>query len=55
VLKVGICGHFGGNHNFLDGQTIKVKSLTEKKTYKASKEMLSSCKKVQKYKMGLRS
>jgi len=29
VLKVGICGHFGGNHNFLDGQTIKVKSLTE--------------------------
>ncbi|ABN53541.1 MAG TPA: glycosyl transferase family 1 [Hungateiclostridium thermocellum] len=29
MLKVGICGHFGGNHNFLDGQTIKVKSLTE--------------------------
>ncbi|MEH7356286.1 glycosyltransferase [Neobacillus drentensis] len=27
--KVGICGHFGGGHNFLDGQTVKTKILTE--------------------------
>lgn len=29
MFRVGVCGHFGGNHNFLDGQTIKIKSLTE--------------------------
>ncbi|MGN8762523.1 glycosyltransferase [Oribacterium sp. HCP3S3_B9] len=27
--KVGICGHFGGNKEFLDGQTVKTKSVTE--------------------------
>lgn len=26
--KVGICGHFGGNKEFLDGQTVKTKSIT---------------------------
>lgn len=26
--KVGICGHFGGQRTFIDGQTIKTKSIT---------------------------
>lgn len=29
MYKVGICGHFGGKQIFLDGQTIKVKTLTD--------------------------
>lgn len=28
-LKIGICGHFGGMREFLDGQTIKTKIITE--------------------------
>jgi len=28
MYKVGVCGHFGGNTNPLDGQTIKTKVLT---------------------------
>lgn len=27
--KIGICGHFGGTKEFLDGQTIKTKVITE--------------------------
>lgn len=27
MYKVTICGHFGGNNNFLDGQTVKTKNL----------------------------
>lgn len=29
MYKVGICGHFGNNKQFLDGQTVKTKILTE--------------------------
>lgn len=29
MKRIGICGHFGGNENFLDGQTIKTKILTD--------------------------
>ena len=29
MYKVGICGHFGGNHAFVDGQTVKTKVLKE--------------------------
>jgi len=32
MYKVGVCGHFGGNTNPLDGQTIKTKVLTEELT-----------------------
>lgn len=28
-LKIGVCGHFGGTKEFLDGQTIKTKIVTE--------------------------
>lgn len=28
MIKTGICGHFGFNHNCLDGQTIKTKIIT---------------------------
>ena len=27
MTKIGICGHFGDNHVFLDGQTIKTKII----------------------------
>lgn len=27
--KIGICGHYGGNNNFLDGQTVKTKIITK--------------------------
>ena len=27
--RIGICGHYGGNKVFLDGQTIKTKVLTQ--------------------------
>lgn len=35
MIKIGICGHFGGNKTFLDGQTIKTKIITQelKKVY----------------------
>lgn len=35
MLKIGICGHFGGNKTFLDGQTVKTKIITQelKKIY----------------------
>ena len=26
-MRIGIVGHVGGNKNFVDGQTVKVKSL----------------------------
>ena len=26
-MKIGICGHFGGNKNCLDGQTVKTKNV----------------------------
>lgn len=29
MVKTGICGHFGFNHNCLDGQTIKTKIITK--------------------------
>lgn len=29
MYKVGICGHFGGNKIFLDGQTVKTKIVTK--------------------------
>lgn len=28
MKKIGVCGHFGGNKEFLDGQTIKTKIIT---------------------------
>ena len=28
MIKIGVCGHFGGNRNFLDGQTVKTKIIT---------------------------
>ncbi len=28
-MKIGICGHFGGKHNFLDGQTVKTKIVCD--------------------------
>ena len=35
MLKIGICGHFGENKTFLDGQTVKTKIITQelKKAY----------------------
>lgn len=35
MIKIGICGHFGGNKTFLDGQTVKTKIITQelKKIY----------------------
>lgn len=35
MIKIGICGHFGGDKIFLDGQTIKTKIITQelKKVY----------------------
>ena len=29
MIKVGICGHYGGNKIFLDGQTVKTKTITK--------------------------
>lgn len=29
MIKIGICGHYGGNQNFLDGQTVKTKIITK--------------------------
>ena len=29
MKSIGICGHFGGNKNFLDGQTVKTKIVTK--------------------------
>lgn len=29
MYKIGMCGHFGGDKNFLDGQTIKTKSVAK--------------------------
>ena len=29
MKKVGICGHYGGNNEFYDGQTVKTKMITE--------------------------
>lgn len=29
MVKIGICGHFGGGHTFLDGQTVKTKIVTD--------------------------
>lgn len=29
MVKIGICGHFGFNHNCLDGQTVKTKIITK--------------------------
>lgn len=29
MIKIGICGHFGGNKTFFDGQTIKTKIITQ--------------------------
>lgn len=29
MVKIGICGHYGGNNNFLDGQTVKTKIITK--------------------------
>jgi glycosyltransferase involved in cell wall biosynthesis len=29
MYKIGICGHFGGEKTFLDGQTIKTKTITD--------------------------
>lgn len=28
MVKIGICGHYGGNQKFLDGQTVKTKIIT---------------------------
>lgn len=35
MYKIGVCGHFGGEKNFFDGQTVKTKIITEelKKIY----------------------
>lgn len=29
MFTIGVCGHFGGNRNFLDGQTVKTKIVTK--------------------------
>ncbi len=29
MYKVGVCGHFGGEKNLLNGQTVKTKLLTK--------------------------
>ncbi|WP_298881482.1 glycosyltransferase family 4 protein [uncultured Phascolarctobacterium sp.] len=29
MVKIGVCGHFGGGKNFLDGQTVKTKIVTK--------------------------
>ena len=29
MYKIGICGHYGGNETFLDGQTVKTKTITK--------------------------
>ena len=28
-MKIGVIGHFGGNKQFLDGQTVKTKEINE--------------------------
>ena len=37
--KIGIVGHFGGNHTFLDGQTVKTKILYEELTSAGYKDI----------------
>lgn len=39
MVKIGICGHFGENKTFLDGQTVKTKIITQelKKIYSLKK------------------
>ena len=29
MVTIGVCGHFGGDRNFLDGQTVKTKIITK--------------------------
>jgi glycosyltransferase involved in cell wall biosynthesis len=42
VARIGICGHFGGELEFFDGQTIKTKILfTELKDFLGSKEVIA--------------
>ncbi|WP_027639089.1 glycosyltransferase [Clostridium cadaveris] len=44
--KIGICGHFGNNKIFLDGQTVKTKTFTEELERELGKEnikTLDSC------------
>ena len=35
--KIGICGHFGGDNEFYDGQTVKTKTITEELITKLGK------------------
>lgn len=40
MTKIGICGHFGDNHVFLDGQTIKTKIIANEIKKNFDKKML---------------
>lgn len=42
MVKIGVCGHFGANKQFYDGQTVKTKILTEEiKNYLGKNEVLT--------------
>ena len=41
-FKIGICGHFGGDEVFLDGQTVKTKIITNELIKKYGKHTIST-------------
>lgn len=41
MYKITICGHFGGNENFLDGQTVKTKNLYKALANEYKKEQIN--------------
>lgn len=38
--KFGFCGHYGGNENFLDGQTVKAKTITKEMEKRFGKDQV---------------
>ena len=43
MVKICVCGHFGGNENFLDGQTIKTKNIYSALVKELGKENVKKC------------
>ena len=41
MYKVTICGHFGGNKEFFDGQTVKTKNLYKSLVNKYGKDNIN--------------
>ena len=42
MFKILICGHFGYGKNFIDGQTVKTKILTEELKYQLGEEFITT-------------